>query len=87
MHPLNPKALALSLGGTMALGLVLLSLMSMVHGTYGNTLVSILSSVYLGYDNTIPGALIGAIWGFVDGGIMGWIIAYIYNEGPKALNL
>ncbi len=84
MQHCNPKALALALGGTMAIGVVLLSLISMVHGSYGNTFISILSSVYLGYDNTIPGAIMGGIWGFVDGAITGWILSWLYN---KALEL
>ncbi|HLD07582.1 MAG TPA: bacteriophage holin [Candidatus Peribacterales bacterium] len=80
MQPLNPKAFGLALGSTFALGMILLAVISMIHGSFGNTVISILSSAYLGYDNTIPGALFGGIWGFVDGGIMGFVIAWIYNK-------
>jgi len=80
MHPLHPKATAIAFGGTCAVGVLLLALISMIQGSYGNTLISILSTVYIGYDNTIPGAVLGSIWAFVDGGIGGYIFALIYNK-------
>lgn len=83
MQHLNPKATAFAVGGTWAIGLVLLALIAMIHGTYGNSIISLVSSVYVGYRPTIPGAVIGAIWGFVDGAIAGWVFAWIYNKVAK----
>ena len=83
MSSLNPKSLALACGSTLALGAAFLALVAMVHGAYGKTVISIMSSVYLGYDATIPGLLIGAIWGFVDGYIFGFLIALFYNVALK----
>ncbi|MBT3835590.1 bacteriophage holin [Candidatus Peribacteria bacterium] len=80
MKTFDPKNLGLALGSTMAIGLALLSIISMFDGSYGNTIISIISSVYLGYDNTIPGAVIGAIWGFIDGFIGGYVLAWLYNK-------
>ena len=83
MHPFNPKATAIALGGTFAACTLLLGLISMVQGSYGNTLISILSTVYIGYDNTIPGAILGSIWAFIDGGIAGYVFALIYNKSQN----
>ncbi|HLC76039.1 MAG TPA: hypothetical protein VJB82_02900 [Candidatus Peribacterales bacterium] len=83
MHSLNPKACAIAFGGTLAIGTLLLALISMVHGSYGNTLISILSTVYIGYDNTIPGAVMGGIWAGIDGGIAGYVFALIYNKSQN----
>ena len=80
MTRLDPKACGLALGTLWAAGLIIIALFSMFHGSYGNTIIGILSSVYLGYDNTIPGAIIGGIWGFVDGGVGGWLFAWLYNK-------
>ena len=80
MHSLNPKAVAIACAATCAVGVLLLALISMIHGSYGNTLISIVSTVYIGYDNTIPGAILGSIWALVDGGIGGYIFALIYNK-------
>lgn len=80
MQQLNPRACALAFGTVWGLGMVILALFAMFHGTYGNTIIGITSSVYLGYDNTIPGAIIGGIWGFVDGGIGGYVFAWLYNR-------
>ncbi len=83
MSKLDPKATGIAVGGTLALGLVLLALITMIHGHYGAPAISMISNVYLGYRPTIPGALIGGIWGFVDGGIAGYIFAWIYNKSLK----
>lgn len=83
MHKLDPKSLGLACGSTWAIGLILLAVFSMFHGTYGNTIIGITSSVYLGYDNSIPGAVIGAIWGFIDAFIGGYVFAWLYNRFLK----
>ena len=35
--------------------------------------------IYIGYSFTPMGSLIGAVWGFIDGGIAGVIFAWLYN--------
>jgi fluoride ion exporter CrcB/FEX len=46
---------------------------------WGVALVNVLGSFYLGYDASILGAILGAIWAFVDGLVGGAVIAWIYN--------
>ena len=48
-------------------------------GGWGVALVNVLGSLYIGYDASILGAVIGAVWAFVDGLVAGVIVAWIYN--------
>lgn len=41
--------------------------------------VRMMGTIYVGYGPTFLGALLGAIWAFIGGFIMGVIIAAIYN--------
>ncbi len=40
---------------------------------------TLLERIYIGYSFTPIGSVIGAAWGFVDGGIAGAIFAWLYN--------
>lgn len=46
---------------------------------WGGGLVKGIGSLYLGYKPSIGGSFIGMIWAFFDGGIGGWLVAFIYN--------
>lgn len=46
---------------------------------WGNILVETIGSLYLGYAPTLVGAVIGAVWAFVDGFIGLLIFGLIYN--------
>jgi hypothetical protein len=46
---------------------------------WGTALVATLASFYIGYGASIVGAIVGAIWAFIDGFVAGVIIAWIYN--------
>ena len=35
--------------------------------------------IYIGYSFTPMGSIIGAVWGFVDGGVVGIVFAWLYN--------
>ena len=41
--------------------------------------ITLLERIYIGYSFTPMGSVIGAVWGFVDGGIAGIIFAWLYN--------
>ncbi len=79
---LDAKAFGLACGLLWALGVVALGLLS-ITADYGTGFVSALSSVYLGFDGTSGGLVIGAVWGFLDGGIGGWLLALLYNKLAK----
>jgi len=76
---LNIRAFALTCGIFWAVVLFLLSLLTMKTGL-GLSFVNMVSEVYLGYGPTFVGALIGAVWGFLDGLVCGVIFAWLYNK-------
>lgn len=76
---LNVNSLGIALGLTSVLGVVVLGLASMVFGV-GAEMVAMLSTLYLGYDMSIQGIVVGAIWAFIDGLIMGIVFATMYNK-------
>ena len=41
--------------------------------------ITLLERIYIGYSFTPKGSIIGAAWGFVDGGIAGIIFGWLYN--------
>ena len=45
--------------------------------------ITLIERVYIGYSFTPLGSLIGALYGFVDFGIAGLILAWLYNNIKK----
>ncbi|MDD5103194.1 MAG: bacteriophage holin [Candidatus Peribacteraceae bacterium] len=76
---INIKAFALTCGIFWAASLLLVAFLTMKTGM-GLSFVSIMSEVYFGYGPTFVGALIGAVWGFLDGLVCGAIFAWLYNK-------
>ena len=79
MAKVDVKALGLSLGIVWGAAMFLLGLMVMFF-SWGIAWVELMSSLYIGYKATFLGSIIGGIWGFVDAGIAGVIIAWLYNK-------
>lgn len=75
---LNAKALGLAAGILWGLSVFLLTVWILIIDSPGNTLV-LLSKIYIGYDVSWTGAVIGLVYGFVDGLIGGVLLALIYN--------
>lgn len=82
MGKMNVKALGLSCGIIWGFGAFILGILSMVF-CWSTQFVELLSTMYIGYGPTIKGSLIGAAWGFVDAGIGGALIAWLYNKLSK----
>ena len=82
MGKINVKALGLSCGIIWGFGALILGILSMAC-KWGTQFVELLSTMYIGYGPTIKGSLIGAAWGFVDAGIGGVLIAWLYNKLSK----
>lgn len=74
---MNVKALSLSLGIVWASIVTLAGWFAI--GGWGEYLVEVLSSFYLGYDATFSGAIIGGIWSFAEGSILGFALGFLYN--------
>ncbi len=78
MNKCQPFALGIAIGVLGALYVFFLGLVAMAG--WGNSLVTALSSLYIGYSASIAGAIIGAIWAFIDGFITGVLISWVYNK-------
>ncbi len=80
---LDVKAFGLSLGIIWAFSVVFMGLMAMFVPSYSENFVVALGTKYLGYQATPLGLVIGAVWGFFDVGILGALIAWLYNKLSK----
>jgi hypothetical protein len=72
-------SLGLALGVTWAIAVFMLGMMAWLFG-WGIEVASALSGLYIGYGPSFVGAIAGAVWGFVDGLIVGVMIAWFYNR-------
>ena len=75
---LNTKAFALTSGIIWGLVVFVATIWLIIAGTQGHT-IQLLRHIYIGYSFSIVGAFIGLIWGFVDGLIIGYVFAWLYN--------
>ena len=81
MQKLSIKALGLAFGFFWAVCIFLLGILGMFG--FGETLIALISRVYIGYTTSVVGAIIGAIWGFIDAFVCGAVLAWIYNRFVK----
>ena len=82
MAKLNVKAFGLACGIVWGGGIFIFGIVGM-FSAWGDTWVAVMSSAYLGYQPTFIGSIIGGIWGFLDGGIGGLVLAWLYNKFAK----
>lgn len=77
---LNVAGFGFASGISWAIGLLVLGWVShFTGGGWGKAMIDMFASVYIGYKATWGGAVIGAIWGFIDFFIGGVVLAAIYN--------
>lgn len=81
MNRLQPVALGVALGILGAAYIFIVGITA-IFG-WGAGIVEPIGTFYIGYGPTIGGAIIGAIWAFVDGFIAGVVIAWLYNMLAK----
>jgi len=77
MNRIQPLALGIAIGVLWAIYVFCIGLTA-IFG-WGAALVTALGSLYIGYEASFLGAVLGAIWAFVDGLVAGIIIAWVYN--------
>ncbi len=82
MAKLDVKAFGLSCGIVWALGMLIMGILNM-RFNWGEAFVEIISSLYVGFKPTVSGIIIGAVWGFVDAGIAGVVVGWLYNKLAK----
>ena len=76
---LNPKAFGLACGILWGLAIFVATIWLILAG-YQGRLISTIDHFYFGYSFSYGGAVIGGIWGFVDGLIGGFVFAWLYNK-------
>jgi len=81
MSKCQPLALGIAIGVLWACSVFLAGIFAMFG--WGAAFVNVLASFYIGYGASIVGAIIGAVWAFIDGFVGGAIIAWIYNLVAK----
>jgi hypothetical protein len=81
MNKCQPLALGIAIGVLWAFYVFFAGIFAMFD--WGVALVAALGSFYIGYGASIVGAIIGAVWAFVDGFVAGVVIAWIYNMVAK----
>ncbi|WP_366944979.1 bacteriophage holin [Candidatus Thioglobus sp.] len=80
---LNTKSVALSLGIMWSLGILFISILTLITNSYLHNIVDFLSTIYLGYSLSFSGIIAGMIWGFFDAAIGGFVFAWLYNKLSK----
>ena len=82
---LNIKALALAVGIIWGAGMFFVGIINLSYPEYGALFLTVMSSIYPGYDpfTGISSVLIGTLYGFVDAGIGGALLAWLYNVFAK----
>ena len=78
MNQCQPLPLGIAIGVVWAIYVFCVGITA-IFG-WGASLVDVLGSLYIGYGASFLGAIVGAIWAFVDGLIAGFIIAWVYNR-------
>lgn len=75
---LNVRALAFAAAIVWSAGVFLAGIFATFG--WGVAAVQAIGSFYIGYGPTLLGAVIGAIWAFIDGFVGGAVIAWLYNR-------
>ena len=76
---LGPVSLGIALGIIWAATTMVLGLIAALLG-WGVLIVQVLSSLYVGYSPSIIGIISGGVWGFADGFVFGFLVAWLYNR-------
>jgi hypothetical protein len=77
---LDIKAFGLATGILWGLSLIIMGIAGMIWPSYAADFVNAVGTKYIGYAPTVLGSLIGGAWGFVDAGIAGLVLAWLYNK-------
>jgi len=78
-HNLNVVAFAKAFAILLALYMLVLGLIATYTGL-GTPLVDAIGSAYVGYAKSLEGSIIGGIWGAIDGFVLGYVSAWLYNR-------
>lgn len=80
---LSVKGLAVALALVWGiLAMFLTGLANLIWPTYGRAFLEVMASVYPGYDATggFGEVIVGALYGLLDGAVVGAVLAWLYNR-------
>ncbi len=79
---LSPKAMALTSGILLGSSIFLVGLAALFSPEYGEDFLEVFVDLYPGFNEGggFLNVLIGTAWGFVDGLVLGFLFAWIYNR-------
>ena len=82
---LSIKAMALTVSILWGGSILFIGLMSLYLPGYANEFLKIVSSLYPGFEHSgsLGDLLVGTVFGLIDGGISGVLIAWLYNFFAK----
>jgi hypothetical protein len=76
---LNPWGLGLAGGILWALALFIVTWISLFTG-YGSLWLTLMMDIYPGFDVSVVGSFIGLAYGFIDGFVGLFLVAWLYNR-------
>ena len=79
---LNVRALAIVSALVWGLAILLTGLANLIWPSYGHDFLQVMASVYPGYHATrsFGEVVVGTLYGLVDAGVGGAVIAWLYNR-------
>lgn len=81
MVKLHPKSLGIAIGAMMAVSLFVITAILLVPGGGAGNTFGKLGHIYFGYNpQEVSGLIIGPVYAFFNGFVIGWIIAFVYNK-------
>jgi len=77
--PVHKRAFGVATGLAAGLALFVLTLISLTRGPDAQQPLTLLNQYFAGYSVSPKGAVIGLLWGFGTGFVMGWFVAFCRN--------
>lgn len=79
---LSPKAAALTTGTLIGGSILLVGLIQLAVPGYGEDFLEVFAALYPGFseEGGLANTLMGTVWGFIDGSVLGLLAAWLYNR-------
>lgn len=77
--PLHKRAFGIATGAAGSATMLLISILGIVRDGAHPSPIALLSQYFAGYSVSPTGAVIGALWGFATGFVIGWFTAFARN--------
>ena len=84
-NQLNALAAGLSMGSFWSISMLLCTIFA-IKFDYADQFMEIMTDVYPGYEISGKGAVIGLLYGFVDGFLGGYLLVWLYNFFAQKLS-